>query len=55
LFDIHEPTVVWEGQARLVPVYSVDSEPLLGMDFFYRRELTIQVVEGGSVAIRTLS
>jgi len=54
LFDIHEATVVWEGQPRLVPVYAVESEPLLGMDFFYGRELTIQVMEGGSVAIKAL-
>jgi len=55
LFDIHEATVVWDGQPRLVPVYAVESEPLLGMDFFYGDELTIQVVEGGSVAIKKLS
>jgi clan AA aspartic protease len=27
LFDIHEATVVWEGQPRLVPVYAVESGP----------------------------
>ena len=55
LFDIHEGTVIWDGQPRQISVHVSESDPLVGMGLFYGYELNIQVVEGGSVAIEKLS
>lgn len=55
LFDIYEGTVIWDGQPRQVSVHASRTDPLVGMGLFYGCELTIQVVEGGSVAIKKLS
>ena len=55
LFAIYEATVIWDGQPRQVSVHVSDTDPLAGRGLFYGWELTIQVVEGGSVAIKKLS
>jgi clan AA aspartic protease len=53
-FDIHEAVIFWDGQPRRIPVDAADTEPLLGMGLLYGSELAIEVVESGSVLIRTL-
>ncbi|MGO9274440.1 MAG: hypothetical protein ACLQOO_30125 [Terriglobia bacterium] len=55
LFGIYEATLIWDGQPRQVSVHASDTDPFLGMGLFYGCELTIQVVEGGSVGIKKLS
>ena len=35
LFSIYEVTVLWEGQPRLISVYEMDAEPLVGMSLMY--------------------
>jgi clan AA aspartic protease len=55
LFDIHKAKVIWEGRARPISVHAAETDPLVGMALVYGYELTIQVVEGGSVIIARLS
>jgi clan AA aspartic protease len=54
VFDIYEAIVMWDGTARRVPVDEVDLTPLVGMALLYGYELTVQVVESGSVLIKAL-
>lgn len=53
-FDIHEAAVVWNDGLRRIPVDAADVSPLLGMGLLYGHELSIEVVEDGSVVIRSL-
>jgi clan AA aspartic protease len=54
LFDIHEATVVWDGQPRRVAVDAADTDPLVGMSLLYGYELIVQAMDGGSVIIKPL-
>lgn|SRR3982751_6879156 len=54
LFDAHKGIVLWNGQPRRIWVEVADTEPLLGTRLLRGRELKIEFVEGGSVAIRDL-
>lgn len=55
VFDIYEGTVVWDGEARRVPVDEAETAPLVGMSLLQGCELTIQVRPGGNVVIKLLS
>ncbi len=55
VFDIYEATVMWDGIPRRISVDEVDITPLVGMALLYGYELTVQIVEGGSVLIKPLS
>jgi clan AA aspartic protease len=54
LFDVHEATVIWDGQTRRVAAGIADTDPLVDMALLYSHELTVQAVEGGGVFIRAL-
>jgi clan AA aspartic protease len=54
-FDIYEASVALNEELHPIPVDAADSEPLLGMSLLHGHELTIQVVENGSVNIKKLS
>ena len=54
-FDIHEATVVWNDRLRRIPVDAADVSPLLGMGLLYGHGLNIEVIEDGSVLIRSLA
>ena len=54
-FDIHEATVAWAGERRLVAIDVAETDPLLGMGLLLGNELLIQVVTGGAVALQRLS
>lgn len=54
VFDIYEATVMWDGTARRGPVDEVDAMPLVGMALLYGYELTMQIVEGGRVLLKSL-
>ncbi len=54
VFDIYEAAVTWDGRPRRIAVDEADCAPLVGMSLFYGYELTVQVVDGGSVVIRPL-
>lgn len=55
VFDIYEATVVWDGEARRIPVDEAETAPLVGMSLLEGCELTVQVRSGGNVIIRPLS
>src|SRR5215210_147835 len=55
LFDVHEATVVWDGQPRRVSTDTADTDPLVGMALLEGYELTVQAVDGGSVFIKALA
>jgi clan AA aspartic protease len=55
VFDIYEATVLWDGTPRRISVDEVEVMPLLGMSLLYGYELTVQVVESGSVTLNRLA
>ena len=55
IFDIYEATVVWDGEARRIPVDEAETAPLVGMSLLEGYELNVQVQPGGNVVIRALS
>ena len=52
IIDVHGATVIWDGETRHVEITAVNAPPLVGMSMLYGYDLSIQVVDGGSVAIR---
>ncbi|NJM77315.1 MAG: clan AA aspartic protease [Acaryochloridaceae cyanobacterium RU_4_10] len=54
LFDIHEASVIWDGQFREIEVNSADTEPLLGMSMLRGYRLQVDNIQGGLVAIEAL-
>ncbi|HKI02347.1 MAG TPA: clan AA aspartic protease [Thermoanaerobaculia bacterium] len=54
LFNVHDGIVLWNGRPRRVAVDVADTEPLFGMRLMEGHELTIEVIEGGSVSITEL-
>ena len=54
VFDIYEATAMWDGTPRRLPVDEVDLTPLVGMSLLHGYELTMQVIERGSVLIKAL-
>jgi clan AA aspartic protease len=55
VFDIYEGTVVWDGQARRIPVHETETAPLVGMSLLEGYELTVDVRPSGNVIIRAFS
>jgi clan AA aspartic protease len=53
-FDIHEATVAWAGERRLVAIDVAETDPLLGVGLLLGNELMIQVIAGGAVALQRL-
>ena len=54
VFDIYEATATWDGKPRRIAVDEAECDPLVGMSLLYGCELSIQVVDGGRVAISPL-
>jgi clan AA aspartic protease len=54
VFHVVEAIVIWDGQPRRIPVDTADADPLIGMGLLDGYELTMQVMNGGSVTIRAL-
>ena len=52
IFDTHGVTVFWDGQSRFVDADEADAAPLLGMSMLDYHDLSIQVRDGGRVAIQ---
>ncbi|MDE2788533.1 MAG: clan AA aspartic protease [Chloroflexota bacterium] len=50
-YDVHVGRIGWHGQQRLVPVYEMDSDPLVGMALLWNSRLTMDVVPDGAVTI----
>ena len=51
-FDVHDVTVLWDGQPRQIKADATGSTPLVGMLLLDRHDLSIQVRTGGSVVIQ---
>jgi clan AA aspartic protease len=51
MFDLYVATVVWDGIARRILVAESEADPLVGMALLEGFELTVQVRDGGKVAI----
>jgi clan AA aspartic protease len=54
LFDIHQATVIWDGQLQNVEINSADTDPLLGMTMLRGYRLQIDNTQGGVVTIDAL-
>ena len=50
-YDVYAGRIFWHGQERIVPIYGVDSDPLVGMALLWNSRLTMDVVPGGVVTI----
>ncbi len=54
LFDVHDATVIWDGQIREIEVNSANTDPLLGMKMLRGFRLQVDTVQGGLVMIEAL-
>ncbi len=52
-FDVHDATVLWDGQPRQIKADATGSTPLVGMLLLDRYDLSIQVRTGGRVVIQS--
>ena len=51
-FDVHDATVIWDGQPRQIRADATGSTPLVGMQLLARHTLTIEVEREGRVVIQ---
>ena len=51
-FDVHDVTVLWDGQPRYVKADATGSTPLVGMLLLDGHSLNIEVESGGRVLIQ---
>ena len=51
-FDVHDVTVLWDGNARRIEADATGSTPLLGMLMLDGHNLNIDVEDGGRVVIQ---
>ena len=51
-FDVHDVTVLWDGQPRHIKADATGSTPLMGMLLLDRHSLYIEVESGGRVVIQ---
>ena len=51
-FDVHDVTVLWDGQAKRIEADATGSTPLVGMLLLDGHDLSIQVRSGGRVVIQ---
>ena len=50
-FDVHDVTVLWDGEPRHIKADATGSTPLVGMLLLDRHNLKIEVEHGGRVVI----
>ena len=51
-FDVHDVTLLWDGQPRRIQADATGSTPLVGMAMLDRHDLNVEVVNGGRVIIQ---
>ena len=51
-FDVHDVTVLWDGQPRHIKADATGSTPLVGMLLLDKHSLNIEVERGGRVVIQ---
>ncbi len=54
LFNVHEVTVIWDGQPRVVETDAADTDALVGMSMLYGYRLQVHAIDGGPVTIEAL-
>ncbi len=54
LFDVHDATIICDGQFRAIEINSADTDPLLGMKMLRGFRLQVDTVQGGVVTIESL-
>ena len=54
LFDVHDATIIWDGQFREIEINSADTDPLLGMKMLRGFRLQVDTLQGGLVTIEAL-
>ena len=54
-YDVYAGLIAWDGQLRVIPIYSVDSDPLAGMALLWNSRLTIDAIPNGMVTITPLT
>ena len=50
-FDVHDVTVLWDGQPRPIKADATGSTPLLGMSLLDGHRLCVDIEDGGHVVI----
>lgn len=50
-YDVYAGRIFWHGQERFVPIYSVDSDPLVGMALLWNSRLIMDVIPNGVITI----
>lgn len=55
LFAVYEATVRWDGQPRLISIYEMDAEPLIGMSLMYGYELVLPILDGATFTLRRIN
>ena len=53
-FDVHDVTVLWDGQPRNIKADATGSTPLVGMLLLDRHSLNVEVESGGRVVIQAI-
>jgi clan AA aspartic protease len=54
LLPVHQATIIWNGEERVVNVLATGKRPLLGTALLDGYKLSIQFIEGGLVTIEEL-
>ncbi len=54
LLEVYLATVMWHGNPRVILILQSESSPLIGMALLEENRLTMDVVDGGRVAIESL-
>ena len=54
-YDIYAGLIAWHGQQRVIPIYSVDSDSLVGMAMLWNSRLAIDVIPNSPVTIGAIS
>ena len=52
--DVYLANVLWNGEEQVAQVYAIGNEPLVGMHLLDGSRVTMDVAEGGAVAIEPL-
>jgi clan AA aspartic protease len=55
LFDIHEASVIWDGQLQEIEINSAETDPLLGMRMLRGYRLQVDTIPSGLVTIGSIT
>ena len=53
-FDIHDASIIWDGEFREIEISVADTDPLLGMKMLRGYRLQVDTIQGGLVSIEAL-